>query len=147
VLLPLISTVTYFNDLDNNDMVLFYCDAKTKKVFILDKLDFTNGYLLDKIDFYYSDKDTIILTPRSATCNKHKAMNIVLLVALLLGLKTSAGIFSAAAFSMNFLSNIPSAKTVQKACLHFLCSAIPSTQLGICITPYVNNRPGITMIK
>ncbi len=113
----------------------------------MDKLDFINGYLLNKIDFYYSDKDTIIPTPRSATCNEYKTMNIALLVALLLGLKTSAGIFGAAAFSMNFLSNILSAKTVQKACLHFLCSVILSTQLRICITPYVNNRPGITIIK
>jgi hypothetical protein len=75
MLLPLVSTVIYFNNLDNNDIALFYCDAKTKKVFILDKLNFINGYLLNKIDFYYSNKNTIILTPRSATCNEHKAMN------------------------------------------------------------------------
>jgi hypothetical protein len=82
-----------------------------------------------------------------ATYNKYKAMNIALLIALLLGPETSAGIFGATAFSMNFLSNILSVRTVQKACLHLLCSVIPSIQLGICITPYVNNRPGITMIK
>jgi hypothetical protein len=93
-------------------MALFYYNAKTKKVFILDKLNFTNGYLLDKIDFYYSDKDTIILTPKSATYNEHKTMNITLLVALLFGPKTLAGIFGAAAFSINFLFNISSAKTV-----------------------------------
>jgi hypothetical protein len=59
----------------------------------------------------------------------------------------SAGIFDAAAFSMNFLFNISFAKTVQKACLHFLCSVIPSTWLKICITLYMNNRPEIIMIK
>ncbi len=143
----MVNTVTLFNNLDNNDIALFYCDVKTKKVFILDKLDCTNRYLLNKIDFYYSDKDTIILTPKSAIYNEHKAINITLLIALLLGLKMSAGIFGTAAFSMNFLSNIPSAKTVQKACLHLLYSVIPSTQLEICITPYINNRSGITMIK
>jgi hypothetical protein len=87
-------------------MALFYYDAKIKKVFILDKLDYINGYLLNKINFYYSNKDTIILTPRSATCNEYKAMNITLLVVLLLGPETSAGIFSVVAFNMNFLSNI-----------------------------------------
>jgi hypothetical protein len=86
-------------------MALFYCDTKINKVFILDKLDFTNRYSLNKTDFYYNNKDTIIPIPRSA-CNEHKAMNITLLIVLLLGLKTSAGIFSAAAFNMNFLSNI-----------------------------------------